>query len=89
MWSFGYWVNAPVWHHPGLRGLTEVVWSNLKTCAQAAKAFLCCSVASESLFLGIKLDFQNPFCHEYECLTEKLVKAIVSAGGVNSHLELS
>lgn len=46
--------------------VTEVVWSDLKTCvAQGIKALLCCCsvpVASENLILGVKLDLQNiPF----------------------------
>lgn len=32
---------------------------------------------------------KHPFFCEYECLTEKLVRATVSAGGISSHLEQS
>lgn len=65
MWSFGYQVNAPMWHQPGHRGFAEVVWSLLKTCvAQGAKAFIAVVLCQWllNLFLGVKLDLQNiPF----------------------------
>lgn len=74
--------------------ITEVVWSFWRIWRPVLhrEAKLYCAVVPCHGFWELVSRCQagfaeHPFCCEYDCLTEKRLRATVSAGGVSSHLE--